>query len=30
MKRRTFLEVISASAAGVLTEGFYEGKKDEL
>ena len=27
MRRRTFLEVISAGAAGVLTGGFYEGRR---
>jgi hypothetical protein len=27
MRRRTFLEVISAGGAGVLTGGFYEGRR---
>jgi hypothetical protein len=27
MKRRTFLGVVSAGAAGVVTGGFYEGRR---
>jgi hypothetical protein len=27
MRRRTFLQVISAGAAGALTGGFYEGRR---